>query len=118
MNKPYFRADLVFPEGFSIHAVDQDVMKVEDYLKNHEKVKSYSVTLGGTPLRYYLASSSFGPKSNYANVMVETKDPEDAAEVEQQFYEHMTQNFPNIITRSALLLCLRCLKLLLRSVYR
>ena len=42
-----------------------------------EKVKSYSVTLGGTPLRYYLASSSFGPKSNYANVMVETKDPED-----------------------------------------
>ena len=102
MNKPYFRADLVFPEGFSIHAVDQDVMKVEDYLKNHEKVKSYSVTLGGTPLRYYLASSSFGPKSNYANVMVETKDPEDAAEVEQQFYEHMTQNFPNIITRSAL----------------
>lgn len=102
MNKPYFRADLVFPEEFSIHAVDQDVMKVEDYLKNHEKVKSYSVTLGGTPLRYYLASSSFGPKSNYANVMVETKDPEDAAEVEQQFYEHMTQNFPNIITRSAL----------------
>lgn len=102
MNKPYFRADLVFPEGFSIHAVDQDVMKVEGYLKNHEKVKSYSVTLGGTPLRYYLASSSFGPKSNYANVMVETKDPEDAAEVEQQFYEHMTQNFPNIITRSAL----------------
>ena len=60
------------------------------------------MTLGGTPLRYYLASSSFGPKSNYANVMVETKDPEDAAEVEQQFYEHMTQNFPNIITRSAL----------------
>lgn len=53
MNKPYFRADLVFPEGFSIHAVDQDVMKVEGYLKNHEKVKSYSVTLGGTPLRYY-----------------------------------------------------------------
>ena len=41
-------------------------------------------------------------RPDYANVMVETKDPEDAAEVEQQFYEHMTQNFPNIITRSAL----------------
>ena len=102
MSKPYFRADLVFPEGFGIHAVDSDVIKVEDYLKHNEKVKSYSVTLGGTPLRYYLASSSFGPKSNYANVMVETNDPEQAAEVEQEFYEHMTQNFPNIITRSAL----------------
>lgn len=37
MNKPYFRADLVFPEGFSIHAVDEDVMKVEEYLEKNEK---------------------------------------------------------------------------------
>ena len=36
----------------------RDVMKVEDYLKNHEKVKSYSVTLGGTPLRVFLNSRS------------------------------------------------------------
>ena len=40
MNKPYFRADLVFPEGFSIHAVDQDVMKVEYHFEeSREKAK-------------------------------------------------------------------------------
>lgn len=76
-------------------------MKVEEYLEKNEKVKSLFCDFRWYPLRYYLASSSFGPKSNYANVMVETKDPEDAAEVEQQFYEHMTQNFPNIIIGSA-----------------
>ena len=38
----------------------------------------------------------------WSSLLVVYKDPEDAAEVEQQFYEHMTQNFPNIITRSAL----------------
>ncbi|MGL4852110.1 MAG: efflux RND transporter permease subunit [Phocaeicola sp.] len=102
MSKPYFRADLIFPEGFSIHEVDKDVMQVEEFLANHEKVRTYSVTLGSTPIRYYLASSSFGPKSNYANVVIETNDPEDASQVESEFYNHMVQNFPNIITRSAL----------------
>ena len=102
MDKPYFRADLLYPEGFSIHAVDNDVRKVEAFLSKDKRVKEYAVTLGGTPLRYYLASSSFGPKSNYANVMVETHKSDDAPEVEKDFYEYMTSNHPDAITRSAL----------------
>ena len=102
MDKPYFRADLLYPEGFSIHAVDNDVRKVEAFLSKDKRVKEYAVTLGGTPLRYYLASSSFGPKSNYANVMVETHKSDDAPEVEKDFYEYMTANHPDAITRSAL----------------
>ena len=102
MNKPYFRADLVFPEGYSIKAVEREVLKVEEYLNNNEKIKSYSITMGGTPLRYYLASSSYGPKPNFANVLVETNDPDDAAEVESTFYNYMRNNYPDVITRSAL----------------
>lgn len=97
MNKFYFCVDLVFFEGFSIYVVDQDVMKVEDYLKNYEKVKLYLVILGGILLCYYLVSFFFGLKFNYVNVMVEIKDFEDVVEVEQQFYEYMIQNFFNII---------------------
>lgn len=102
MNKPYFRADLIFPEGFSINNVEEEIIKIEDFLENNEKVKSFSVTMGGSPVRYYLASSSYGPKPNFANILVETKEPEDAAEVEQLFYEHLNENYPDIITRSAL----------------
>lgn len=102
MNKPYFRADLIFPEGYSIHTVEDQVLKVEEFLKTNDKVKSYSITMGGSPLRYYLASSSYGPKPNFANVLVETNEAGDAAEVEGKFYTYMTQNYPNIITRSAL----------------
>jgi multidrug efflux pump subunit AcrB len=102
MDKPYFRADLLYPEGFGISAVDSDVRKVEDYLKTDKRVKRYAVTLGGTPLRYYLASSSFGPKPNFANVMVETHNADDAAAAEQDFYLHMRTNHPDAITRSSL----------------
>ena len=102
MNKPYFRADLIFPEGYGIGDVERNVIKIEEYLKNNDKIKSYSFTLGGSPVRYYLASSSIGPKPNFANVLIETKDAKDAQSEENKFYEYMVANYPDILTRSAL----------------
>lgn len=102
MSKPYFRADLIFPEGYGIDDVERNVIKIEDYLKNNDKIKSYSFTLGGSPVRYYLASSSIGPKPNFANVLIETKDAKDAQSEESKFYEYMVANYPDILTRSAL----------------
>ena len=99
MSKPYFRADLIFPEGYSIYDVETNVKKIEEeYLSKNENIKSYSFTL----VRYYLASSSIGPKPNFANVLIETQDPEDAQAEEGKFYDYMVANYPNILTRSAL----------------
>ncbi len=103
MNKPYFRADLIFPEGYSIYDVEANVKKIEeDYLSKNPNIKSFSFTLGGSPIRYYLASSSVGPKPNFANVLIETQVPEDAQAEEGKFYDYMVANYPNILTRSAL----------------
>lgn len=103
MSKPYFRADLIFPEGYSIYDVETNVKKIEEeYLSKNENIKSYSFTLGGSPVRYYLASSSIGPKPNFANVLIETQDPEDAQAEEGKFYDYIVANYPNILTRSAL----------------
>lgn len=102
MDKPYMRADLVFPDGFSIKDVEKNVYKVEDYLKKDERIKSYAITLGSSPLRYYLASSSFGPQPNYANVMVEVHDSRQSAAVEEEFYQYMRGNYPDVIARSSL----------------
>ena len=94
MSKPYFRADLIFPEGYSIYDVETNVKKIEEeYLSKNENIKSYSFTLG---------SSSSGPKPNFANVLIETQDPEDAQAEEGKFYDYMVANYPNILTRSAL----------------
>lgn len=102
MNKPYFRADLIFPEGYSIYDVEKNVKEIEEYLSNNKNIKSYSFTLGGSPVRYYLASSSVGPKPNFANVLIETQKAEDAQVEEGKFYDYMVANYPNILTRSAL----------------
>lgn len=102
MNKPYARADLLLPDGFSMSDVEKSIFKVEDYLQEDERVKNYSITMGSSPLRYYLASASYGPMSNYANVLIETHDAKESPAVEADFYNYMIENHPNIITRSSL----------------
>lgn len=96
------RADLIFPNGYGIRDVEQNVFQIEEYLKQNPKVKSFSVTMGGSPIRYYLASSSFGPLPNFANVLVETHDPKDSPAMEEEFYNYMLKNYPNVLTRSSL----------------
>ncbi len=102
MDKPYMRSDLIFPDGYSIRDVEKNIIKIEEHLAKDERIKSYSVTMGGSPIRYYLASASFGPLPNYANVLVETVDSKYSADVEEDFYNYMFDNFSNVITRSSL----------------
>ncbi|MEG0519070.1 MAG: efflux RND transporter permease subunit, partial [Bacteroidales bacterium] len=102
MDKPYMRADLIFPDGYAIRDVEKNSYKIEEYLNKDERVKSYTITMGGSPIRYYLASASFGPLPNYANVMIEVTDSKYTAAVEEEFYTHMRDNYPDVITRSSL----------------
>lgn len=102
MDKPYFRADLIFPEGYGIEEVERKVKQIEKYLQKNDQIQSYSFTLGGSPVRYYLASSSVGPKPNFANVLIEIKEAKKIQEEEAKFYAYMVDNYPDILTRSSL----------------
>ncbi|MCG8581397.1 MAG: efflux RND transporter permease subunit [Bacteroidales bacterium] len=97
INKPYFKVDLWEPEGTNIFKTQSDVEKIEKYLLAHEHVKNVSITIGQSPLRYYLASASFGPKSNFANFLVETHEPEQAVPLLEELEEHILGNFPDVM---------------------
>ncbi len=73
MDKPYFRADCFLPEGFSIRESEDMMSDIEAYLLDQDEVENVSVTIGGSPLRYYLASTSFGPKANFGNLLIEVE---------------------------------------------
>ena len=102
LDKPYFRVDVFFPEGYTIYNTDRDVRKMEEFLLRQPSVKTVSATLGGSPLRYYLASPSFGNRPNFANVLVELHNDDSTRAYEQRFDEYLQANFPNIWIRSSL----------------
>ena len=102
LDKPYFRADVFYPDGYSINDVVKEMKSVEEHLAKQPEVKKVSITFGSTPLRYYLASTSVGPKPNFANVLVELTDSKYTKEYEEDFDAYMKANYPNAITRTSL----------------
>lgn len=102
LDKPYFRADVFYPDGYGIRDVEKEMKQVEAHLLKQPAVKRVSVTFGNTPLRYYLASTSVGPKPNFANILVELTDSKYTREYEENLDTYMKANYPNAITRTTL----------------
>ncbi|MEG1562724.1 MAG: efflux RND transporter permease subunit [Bacteroides sp.] len=102
LDKPYYRADVFYPDGYSINDVSKEMKEVEAHLLKQPNVKRVSITFGSTPLRYYLASTSVGPKPNFANVLIELTDGKYTNESEEAFDSYMRANYPNAITRTSL----------------
>ena len=61
-----------------------------------------SVTIGGSPLRYYLASTSFGPKANFGNLLIEVEKKEQSPIVEERLNTYVRENYPDMLIRSSL----------------
>ena len=100
MDKPYFRADCFLPEGFSIRESEDMMSDIEAYLLEQDEVVNVSVTIGGSPLRYYLAS--FGPKANFGNLLIEVEKKEQSPIVEERLNTYVRENYPDMLIRSSL----------------
>ena len=100
--KPYFRADVILPDGYDITATSSRLDTMTDWLKAQPEVKCVSATAGGTPPRYYLASGSYSSKPNYGNILVEVWDVNETADVEERFDSWVADNFADVWLRSSL----------------
>ncbi len=95
IDKPMFKVDYFLPEGTDIKAVETDVKKMEEYLLAREDVTQVSITLGASPLRYYLASVSWSPRPNFANLLIETTDNVAADSLMSTFKDYVDSHFPD-----------------------
>ena len=101
-DKPFYHKYTTLFRSYSINDVVKEMKSVEEHLAKQPEVKKVSITFGSTPLRYYLASTSVGPKPNFANVLVELTDSKYTKEYEEDFDAYMKANYPNAITRTSL----------------
>ena len=102
LDKPYFRADVLLPEGYNIRDTERNLLTMEEWLREQPEVKTVSMTLGSTPPRYYLASSSVSMRPNFGNILVELHDRRQTEPVEARFNAWVTANFPDVWLRSSL----------------
>lgn len=102
LSKPYFRADVILPEGYDIEATAERLQSMTAWLQEQDEVKRVSTTAGGTPPRYYLASGSYSARPNYGNILVELYSADDALVVEEAFDRWVGDNLPDVWLRSSL----------------
>ena len=102
LDKPYFRADVILPEGYDIGATQQNLDTMSRWLLQHPDVKRVSTTAGATPPRYYLASSSYASRPNYGNILVEVKNKRLTEDVKLQFDKFVEDSCPDVWLRSSL----------------
>ena len=102
LDKPYFRADVLLPEGYDIRTTERELVRMEEWLRAQPEVKTVSLTAGSTPPRYYLASSSTSQRPNFGNLLVELHDKRTTAAVEARFEAWVEANFPDVWLRSSL----------------
>ena len=102
LDKPYFRADVLLPEGYNIRDTERNLRTMEEWLHAQPEVKTVSVTMGSTPPRYYLASSSISLRPNFGNILIELHDRKQTEEVENRFNAYVVANCPDVWLRSSL----------------
>ena len=102
LDKPYFRADVILPEGYDIRTTQQSLDAMSSWLRRHPDVVRVSTTAGATPPRYYLASSSYSSRPNYGNILVEVKSKRLTDDVRSQFDRFVADSCPDVWLRSSL----------------
>ncbi|WP_418981651.1 efflux RND transporter permease subunit [Alistipes sp.] len=102
LDKPYFRADVLLPDGYDIRETEHSLRAMEEWLREQPEVKRVSATMGSSPPRYYLASSSISLRPNFGNLLVELHDRRQTEAVEARFDAYVTENFPDVWLRSSL----------------
>lgn len=100
--KPYFRADVILPDGYNIETTYNHLEDMSKWLEAQPEVRRVSITAGGTPPRYYLASGSYSSKPNYGNILVEVDDVKHTADIEHRFDRWVSDNFADVWLRSSL----------------
>ena len=102
LDKPYFRADVILPEGYDIASTQRELQRMNRWLHEQPEVVRVSTTAGATPLRYYLASSSVSMRPNYGNILVEVADRRSTQSVKERFDSFVADSCSDVWLRSSL----------------
>lgn len=94
LDKQYFTLDVWLPEGTRIEKTDRLVLEMAQYIEKNKEVEMVSTFVGRTPPRYYLSNVSFGPQSNYAQLLVKCATSKKARALQAELQNSIREQFP------------------------
>ncbi|OHX64039.1 efflux RND transporter permease subunit [Flammeovirga pacifica] len=99
LEKSLFKINAFTPEGSYIYYTEEEGDKIYNWLSEQEEVKEVTMTVGMTPPRYFLASSSYGPQTNVLSFIIECDDFENVELVFNRLEDQKYDLFPEVFVR-------------------
>ena len=94
LDKQYFTLDVWLPEGTNINETDKLAEEMAEYIRQHGQTEMVSTYVGRTPPRYYLSNVSFGPQSNYAQLLVKCHTSKQSRQLNTMLQDSIRLKFP------------------------
>jgi multidrug efflux pump subunit AcrB/outer membrane protein TolC len=89
-----FVMDVWLPEGAKIEATDETVRRIESVLKQEQLVTAYTSFLGESAPRFYYNVNPQEPASNYAQILVNTKNAKETPRLVEQLRRRLPDVAP------------------------
>ena len=99
LDKQYFTLDMWLPEGTQIEETDRIAMEMASYIQEQEETEMVSTYIGRTPPRYYLSNVSFGPQSNYAQILVKCKTSKLSRQLHARLQDSIPVKYPEPLVK-------------------
>lgn len=96
-DKKGFTISLWAPEGSRLEVIDEAAMKLEKYLREDERVKDITATIGSSPARYYVSTTPEMPNTSFGELILNVKKVKDVEKVGEKAVEFANKNLPRII---------------------
>ena len=94
LDKQYFTMDVWLPEGTNINETDRLAEEMANYIKQYDETEMVSTYAGRTPPRYYLSNVSFGPQSNYAQLLIKCHTSKESRQLHALLQDSIRLKFP------------------------
>ncbi|MFH1039429.1 MAG: efflux RND transporter permease subunit [PVC group bacterium] len=94
--RPQFVIDFWLPEGTHLRETYREMLPVEEFLVSRPEVDNFSVYVGESSPRFYLALSQEQSNENYAFFLVNCRSLEDMDRLMEDVYLFMAENCPSV----------------------
>ncbi|HNY15710.1 MAG TPA: efflux RND transporter permease subunit, partial [Bacteroidales bacterium] len=95
-----FTVELWMPTGTKFETTHQAIVRIEDLIRNDERVRSYATFTGRSAPRFYYNYSPEIPSANYAQILINTKDKKATGSLYRELKDKVTllvpEGLPNV----------------------
>ena len=88
-----FIVEYYLPTGSDIENVEKDLSDIESYLLTQEDVLNVTTSIGATPARYTLVRPFTINKTNYGELIIDTKDYDTTKRFGKDLQQYLNENY-------------------------